>query len=292
MIPAPFGYQAAHSIEEAAALLAEHGDEARLLAGGQSLLPMLKLRLARPGLLVDLGPVPALRAIATHAGGLRVGAMATTCQVGRCAEVPAAYRVIPEAAADIGDPMVRNRGTFGGSLAHADPAGDWPAVALALDARVVATGPGGTREIAVDGFFGSLFTTALRPDEVLTHVELPAPPPGTGSAYVKFAHPGSGYAVAAAAAVVTMDAAGICRHARVALTGVSAVPSRATRVEATLLGQELAPDTVADAAAEAPLGLEIIEDAFAPSRYRAHLATVVTRRAITRALATTLTPAT
>jgi carbon-monoxide dehydrogenase medium subunit len=283
MIPSSFDYRAADTVEEAAALLEEYGDAAKLLAGGQSLLPLLKLRFAAPGLVVDLGRLEELRRIQAN-GTVRVGAMVTHDQMGRSAVLAERFPLIADAAADIADPLVRNRGTFGGSLAHADPAGDWPAVALALGARIHATSRSGARDIPVDEFFTDVFTSALAGNEVLTHIDLPNPEPGARSAYVKIPNPASGYAVAGAAAVLTVDPSGICRSARVAVTGVASVPYRAAGTETALVGRELTPAVVRDAADAASAGIEPLSDVFAPGAYRQHLATVVTRRALLKAL--------
>jgi carbon-monoxide dehydrogenase medium subunit len=283
MIPASFTYHAANTVEEAAALLDEYGDEAKLLAGGQSLLPLLKLRFAEPGVLVDLGRLEQLRQLHQN-GGIRIGAMVTHRDMGRSPVLRDAYSLIGDAAHDIGDPLIRSRGTFGGSLAHADPAGDWPAVALALEARLHATARSGSREIPVDGFFTDVYTSALEANEVLTHIDVPHPEPGTRSAYVKMPNPASGYAVAGAAVVVRLDPAGVCLSARVAVTGVAAVPYRATGTEGALIGRELSAGVLRTAAESAASGVDPLSDGFAPGPYRRHLATVVTRRALHKAL--------
>jgi carbon-monoxide dehydrogenase medium subunit len=284
VIPASFAYKVAGSVEEAVSLLAEHGDAAKLLAGGQSLLPMLKLRFVSPGLLVDLGRLEELRRLDCN-GVLRVGALVTHDQLGRHAGLTEAYPVIADAAADVADPLVRNRGTFGGSLAHADPAGDWPAVALALGATLRVSGPDDDRTVGVDDFFTDVYTTDLGETEVLTAVDLPTPASGTRSAYVKIAHPASGYALAAAAVVLRVDEAGACTSARIALTGVASVPFRAKESEALLARQTISPEVVRSAAAVAAGGVNVLGDEFTPVAYRRHLASVVTARALARALA-------
>lgn len=284
MIPSSFAYQVVGSVEEAVAVLAEHGDSAKLLAGGQSLLPMLKLRFVSPGLLVDLGRLEELRRVDVN-GVLRVGALVTHDQVGRHAGLAEAYPLLADAAADVADPLVRNRGTFGGSLAHADPAGDWPAVALALGATLRVSGPDEDRTIDADDFFTDVYTTALGETEVLTAVDIAAPDPGTRSAYVKIAHPASGYALAAAAVVLRVDATGACASARIALTGVSGVPFRARASEALLASQIPDAEVVRAAAALGADGVDVLGDEFTPVAYRRHLASVVTARAIARALA-------
>jgi carbon-monoxide dehydrogenase medium subunit len=283
MIPASFAYQAAGSVEEAVSLLAEHGDSAKLLAGGQSLLPLLKLRFVSPGVLIDLGRLEELRRVDVN-GVLRVGALVTHDQLGRHAGLAEAYPVIADAAADVADPLVRNRGTFGGSLAHADPAGDWPAVALALGATLRVSGVDEDRTIGVDDFFTDVYATALGETEVLTAVDIVPPTAGTRSAYVKVAHPASGYALAAAAVVLRLDAAGAVAIARVALTGVASVPFRALGTEAALVGQVPSAEVARAAAALAVEGVDVLGDEFTSTAYRRHLASVVTARAIRRAV--------
>lgn len=284
MIPAPFAYHAPTSLGEALRLLAAYGDEARLLAGGHSLLPLMKLRLATPAHLIDLGRIADLRGIRLEDGRIVVGAMTTHWMIESSDLLRQQLPLLPETAACIGDLQVRNMGTIGGSLAHADPAADYPAAVLALEAEVVAEGTEGRRRIAAAEFFTGLYATALRPGEILVEVRLPPLPPGTGSAYLKFPHPASGFAVVGAAAVVATDGAGRCSRVRVGIAGVAAVPYRAVAVEEALLGKVPTAEALAAAAARAAEGVEVNSDIFASADYRRHLAAVFTRRALQAAL--------
>jgi carbon-monoxide dehydrogenase medium subunit len=285
MFPAEFSYAAPASVAEAVQLLRQSGDgDVKVLAGGQSLLPLLKLRLAEPRLLVDLRRIPELRGIREEGDAVVIAPMTTYFEV---LKSPIAARRVPmlvEAAQEVGDMQVRARGTIGGSLAHADPAGDMPAVALALDATLTATGPSGARTIPVSDFFVEMMTTALAPDEVLTAIRFPATNVrGTGTAYVKHRHPASGYAVVGVAAVVRLDADGTCREARVAITGAGSRPTRATAVEQALGGKRLSEENLAQASESAADGLDLMADTYASSEYRAHLTQVLTKRALAKA---------
>jgi aerobic carbon-monoxide dehydrogenase medium subunit len=257
MIPAPFEYVRARSLEDAVAALAE--PDAKVLAGGQSLVSVLKLRLVRPSRLVDIGALE-LRSVLTDASELRIGALSTWDDLVRVADLERpALRALSECAAGIGDLQVRNRGTAGGSLAHADPASDLPPVTLALGATFLLAAASGERSVPAAEFFHGPFLTALDPQEVLTEIRIPLPPRGSGSAYVKIEHPASGFALAGAAALVLADG-----KTSVGLTGVAAQP--------LLVDGDLAA---------AP----IFGDLFAPEEYRRHLAEVVVRRALERARA-------
>jgi carbon-monoxide dehydrogenase medium subunit len=283
MIPEAFDYTAPTTVAEALALLATHGDDAKVLAGGHSLIPMMKLRLASPGVLVDIGRIDALRGIRPHQAGMTIGATTTHAAIERSRELNDRFPIMAEAATVIGDPLVRRRGTFGGSLAHADPAGDWPAVALALDATIHATGPNGDRAIPAREFFVDLFTSALEPGELLTAVELPYPEIATGMAYEKFAHPASGYAVVGIAAVVGVDADGVCRECRVGITGAGAKATRAEATAMALLGESLTGERIRQASRHAAAGIDLLSDLVASERYRAHLVTALTDRALRNA---------
>ena len=283
MIPGEFEYRKASSVQEAVSLLQEN-QEAKILAGGHSLIPMMKLRLATPPMLIDIGGIEELRGIRQADGGVAIGAMTTHAAVEESQELKQTFPIMYEAAHVIGDPMVRNVGTFGGSLAHADPAGDWPAIVLALGATMTVVGPSGERQIAADDFFVDLLTSALEPGEVLTEVTIPAPQGRTGMSYQKFSHPASGYAVVGVAAVVTLDASGNCQDCRVAITGAGPKATRATETENMLRGQAINADTIAQAAERAGDGMDFLGDIFASAEYRGHLVKVFTRRALTRAL--------
>ena len=282
MFSAAFEYHRPGTLAEAVSLLRQKGDAAKLLAGGHSLLPMMKLRLASPAHLIDLGRVPELAGIREEGGAARIGAMTTHEQLAASPVLKGKWQALAEAAGVIGDMQVRARGTIGGSLAHADPAADLPAPLLAFEAEIRVLGPGGERTIAAGDFFRGLFTTALRADDVITEVRLPAPPAGTGCAYVKFPHPASRFAVAGVAAVLTIEG-GTCRRARVAVTGAAGAPARCRATEAALEGKAINAEAIAAAAGKAADGLECLEDLVAAPDYRAHLACVMAKRALTAA---------
>jgi aerobic carbon-monoxide dehydrogenase medium subunit len=279
MIPAAFDYVAPQSVKEAIGLLEKHGDDAKILAGGHSLLPIMKLRLAQPKVLVDIGRIGGLDAIKEDGQRIVLGALVTHDAVEHSALLKDKCPLLPETAAVIGDMQVRNRGTLGGSLAHADPAADYPAAILALEAEIVATGPKGTRTVKAGDFFVEMLTTELKPNEIITEVRVPALPRGTGSAYQKHAHPASGYAVVGVAAVVAMSG-GKCERAAIGITGVTGKAYRATAVETALTGQPLDEAAAAKAAAHAADGVEPQGDLYASGKFRAHLATVYTKRAV------------
>jgi carbon-monoxide dehydrogenase medium subunit len=284
MYPAGFTYQRATSVQDAIARLANDPD-AKLLAGGHSLLPTMKLRLASPSTLVDLGGVKELHGIRRGGDTIAIGALTTHREIEFSEELKAACPIMPEAAALIGDPLVRNRGTIGGSVAHADPAADFPAVLLALGATIQAEGPNGRRTIAADDFFLDLFVTALQQNELLTGIQVPAKQPaGTGMAYEKFRHPASRYAIVGVAAVVGVSN-GLCRSARVALTGAASHAIRLSSLEAALVGKPLDEPTLAAACQQVIAPDDLLSDQFASSEYRAHLAAVLSRRALARAAA-------
>ena len=279
MHPAPFAYLRVASVSEALAALEDSGD-GKLLAGGHSLLPALKLRLAQPATLIDIGRVGELRGVTASGGSLRLGALTTHDQVAGSAKVAAGAQALAEACALVGDPAVRNWGTLGGNLAHADPASDPPAALAALDARLELTARTGVRRVSAEEFFVDLFLTQLGDGEIITAIELPAARPATGSAYIKQPHPASGYAVCSAAAVVSLDQAGRCTRARLAIGGAAAVPVAVDL--GALTGTTLEPGPVGEVLA----GLNIddpLEDAYAPGPYRAHLARVLGRRALLQA---------
>jgi carbon-monoxide dehydrogenase medium subunit len=264
-------------------LLTRHKDDAKLLAGGHSLIPMMKLRLAQPKHLVDIGRVKGLSGIREEGGHFVIGALTTHHAVESSAAVKQKCPMLSEAAAMIGDPQVRNYGTMGGSVAHADPAADWPAVLLALGADVKAVGPKGARTIKIDDFFKDLFTTALHPDEVLTEIHVPTGGHG-GAAYVKHPHPASRFAVCGVAAAVTLDGTGKCTSARVGVTGVGSKAVRAKGVEAALTGKALDAASIAAASQKAADGIDINADLQGSVEYKAHLTRVYARRALEHAV--------
>ena len=273
-----FNYHRAASVDDAVALLGQHEDAA-LLAGGHSLIPSLKLRLAAPGALVDIGHLEELNYIRQQGSGVAIGAATTHDSVATSSVVAGQAPLLAQAAAVIGDPQVRNMGTIGGSLAHADPAADYPAAILASGAHVVARGPDGERVIEAGNFFLDLFLTALQPGEIITEIRIPAQPAGAGACYVKFPHPASRFAVVGCAAVVA-GSGGVCTEARVAFTGVANAAFRDGGVEAALAGQPLNGASIDAAAAAAASGVEPLSDSFAGADYRRHLARVFAGRAL------------
>ena len=285
MYSANFDYHRARSLADVHRLLAANPG-AKLLAGGHSLIPLMKLRLAAPPAVVDIGRIPELRGVSRSGDAIRIGALTTHSEVAASADVQKGAPALAEAAGLIGDPAVRARGTVGGNIAHADPASDLPTVLVALDARIVIVGPTGERTIAADGFFTGIMTTTLADDEVVTAVLVPVAARGQGSAYVKFSHPASRYAVIGVAASVTV-AANQCSAARVAIGGLVPSARRATTVETALVGKAL--DTAAMTAAagqvRSDLGGDVTGDIFASASYRAAVAPVYVKRAIAAAAA-------
>ena len=275
-----FQYHRAASVDDAVALLGRHED-AKLLAGGHSLIPSMKLRLAAPGTLIDIGGLAELDYVREQDGAVAIGA-ATTHHTIASSEVMARQApLLAQAAAVIGDVQVRNMGTIGGSLAHADPAADYPAAVLAAEAQIVARGVDGERVIDAGDFFVDLFLTSLQADEIITEIRVPAAA-GSGACYLKFPHPASRFAVVGCAAVV--DAAGgTCNEVRVAFTGVANAAFRDGAVESALTGQAASADAIATAAAVAAQDAEVLSDAFAGTDYRRHLATVYAAKALRKA---------
>lgn len=279
MIPAAFEYHRPASVSEVLQLLQRLSD-AKLLAGGHSLLPMMKLRLTSPAHLIDLGRIEAMRYIRQDGQMLVIGALTTHWGIESSQLAQTAAPALAEAAGRIGDVQVRNVGTIGGSLAHADPAADYPAAMLALDGQIIAENRRGRRTIPATEFFTGIFATALAPDEVLVEIRVPATSGRTGQAYLKFPHPASGFAVVGVAAVITRDAGGRCTRARIGITGVGPAAYHPTAVEDQLVGSSLDEKGVATAAAHAADGVDVNEDLFASAEYRAHLARVFTKRAV------------
>ncbi len=285
MIPAAFEYHVPKTLEEALRLVERHGDEAKLLAGGHSLLPLMKLRLAAPRYVIDLGRLRGMSYIREEEGHIAIGAMTTHTDVEASELLRAKCPLLPETAAAIGDVQVRNRGTLGGSLAHADPAADYPAAILALDAEIVAASTAGTRAIAAQGFFVDMLTTQLRPGEILSQVRIPLFAPRTGTAYCKLHQPASGFAIVGAAARVTLNKSGKIEDVAVGITGVGPKAYRAEAVEKALRGKKVTPKLLADGARHAADGVEPLADLHASAEYRREMAAVFTRRALERAIA-------
>jgi aerobic carbon-monoxide dehydrogenase medium subunit len=285
MYPAPFDYVVANTVDEAVEALRAHGDDAKVLAGGQSLIPLMKLRLAAPSVLVDIGRIGHLSSIAEpdEHGGWVIGALTPESDIERSAKVHEHLPMLADAAAVIADPLVRNRGTIGGNLAHADPANDHPAVMLAYGARIVADGPSGQRLIGVDDFFVDLFTTSLSPDEIVTAIHVPAPASDEGSSYVKLERQVGDFAVAGAAAWLRIED-GVVREARVGLTNAAATPVRATAAESLLAGQPADGPTAAAAAAAAADDLTPSHSVRGSERYRRAMFRVVVEQALNKAI--------
>jgi aerobic carbon-monoxide dehydrogenase medium subunit len=283
MIAAQFDYVRANTLDEALTLLAQNED-AKLLAGGHSLIPAMKLRLAMPPLLIDIARIKDLSYIREEDGQIRIGAMTTHYQIESSDLLKEICPLLPECAGAIGDVQVRNKGTIGGSVAHSDPAGDWPAAIIALNAELIATSKNGERTIKADDFFVDLLTTALEPGEILREVRINKTAGRTGQAYVKMHHPASGFAVVGVAASLVMNGDGDCEKANVGITGVSSKAYRATAAEAGLAGKKLGEQTIADAASHATDDVDVNGDLFASADYRRHLAVVYVKRAIASAI--------
>jgi carbon-monoxide dehydrogenase medium subunit len=279
MIPSAFEYHAPTSVAEAISLLQQHGDEAKILAGGHSLLPAMKLRLSAPGVLIDITNIAELKGVTIN-GNVNIGALTTWADLEHHDGLKSACPVLPEAVHLIGDIQVRNRGTLGGALAHADPAADAPAVILALDGQIRAQGPNGERTIAAADFFTDMLTTALEPEELLTAVILNKLAVGEGAAYVKFPHPASRYAIVGAAAYVKLDG-GKPSACRVAVTGAGPKAVRLTSVEQAVLGGA----SLQDATANAGDDMDVLGDIHASEEYRRAMVGVYAKRALTQAMA-------
>jgi len=274
VIPAAFDYVRAATLDEALGLLAKHGGDAKVLAGGHSLIPAMKLRLSQPKVVVDIGRIGNLRSISERDGKIAIGALTTHHDIESSDLLARSCPLLPEVAGTIGDVQVRNKGTIGGSCVHADPAADWPAAMLALDAEFEIAGPGGSRTVPAKDFFVDILTSAVESGEILTAIHVPVT--AKTVAYVKFAQKASGFAIAAVAAVVDKAQKGVA----VGVTGVAAKAYRAAGVESSLRGVELSAATIATAAQKAADGVDSLSDIHASMEFRAHLACVQTKRAL------------
>ncbi len=283
MYPAAFEYHTPTSVQDALGLLGRLKDDAKILAGGHSLVPMMKLRLAQPKHIVDLRKVPGLGGIKEDGGAIVIGAMTTHWQMESSSVLKQKCPILSETASIIGDPAVRNVGTIGGSLAHADPAADQPATMIALGVEFVCQGPKGRRTVKVDDWFRGLMSTALGEDELLVEIRVPAWPAGTAGCYMKFPHPASRFAVVGVGAVVTLDGEGKCTKAGVGVTGAGTKAVRARGVEAGLVGKKLDAATIEAAAAKAHEGVDVQADLQGSVEYKSHLCRVFAKRAITEA---------
>jgi len=284
VIPGEFEYHAPSTLDDAVALLDSLGDDAKVLAGGHSLVPAMRFRLAQPQHLVDINRIAGLSYVREEGDHLLIGALTRESELEHSALVAERYPLLADAGRVIADPLVRNRGTVGGNLAHADPANDHPAVMLAYGATLVARGPQGTREIPVDDFFVGLFENALKPNEILVEVRIPTPGPGSGGAYQKLERKVGDYAISAAAVQLRMEG-NTCAAARIALTNVSAVPMRATAAETELLGEEPTDDIVEAAGRAAAAECDPSGDLRGSEEYKRDVTRVLVKRAIRSAVA-------
>lgn len=284
MFSTSFDYYRADSVREAQQLL-QQNPGAKILAGGHSLIPLLKMRLATASALIDIGRIGELKGITIDQGRIRIGALTTHAELAASHALQNACPMLADAAGHVGDQQVRNCGTIGGNIAHADPASDLPTVLVALEARITAVGPAGERTVAASDFFQGMMATALGDGEILTRVEIASRKPGEGMAYAKFTHPASRYAVVGAAAVVAM-AQGVCNSARVAIGGLVPAAIRARSVESALAGKRMTPETIDQAAGHVigELGDEILSDIYASAEYRKAMAVVFVKRALSSAV--------
>src|SRR5262245_16335057 len=283
MIPGSFEYYAPRSLSDAVKYLTEHKDDVKILSGGQSLLPLMKMRLSKPGYILDIGRISGLDSIAAEGDSLIIGALITHAQIEDSELLKKQCPLLPQTATTIADVQVRNRGTIGGSIAHADPAGDWPPAIMALDAEIKVVGANGQRWIKCDDFFLGLRTSVLEPDEVVTAIKVPV----TGNdktAYLKAAPRSSGFAVVGVAVRMAMDAAGICSRITLGITGITDKAFRASLVEQMLAGKKLDTKLIESAAVESTRNVDVIEDINGSSEYRRHLTHVYVVRAIQAAM--------
>ncbi len=284
MYSASFEYLRPSNISEAIALLEEHGDDAKILSGGQSLIPMMKLRVARPAWLIDIGRLPGLAHIKEENGYLKIGGLVREAELESSELIRSKFPVIHDTARVIADPLVRNLATVGGNLAHGDPANDHPATMMALGAKVVATGPRGEREIPITDFFVSIFTTALEPNEILTEIRIPTPDAGSGGAYFKLERKVGDFATAAVAVQVTLHPDGTCKTAGIGLTNVGPTPIKATAAENFLRGKKVDAAVIDQAAQLAADAAEPSADLRGPAEFKKGIVKEYTRRGLRRAI--------
>jgi carbon-monoxide dehydrogenase medium subunit len=283
MIPPAFEYLRPKTIPEAITLLQQHGDDAKILSGGQSLIPMMKLRIARPAYLIDINRISGLSYIKEEGGFLKIGGLMREAELEASPLVRAKYPILTDTAHVVADPQVRNLATVAGNLAHGDPANDHPATMIALGAQVVATGSGGERIIPIEEFFLSLFSTALQPGEILTEVRVPVPPPRSGGAYFKLERKVGDFATAAVAAQVTLEGSGAAQKVGIALTNVGPTPIKAKKAEDFLRGKKLDDANIRQAAQFAADDAQPSSDLRGPADYKKALVKELARRALTRA---------
>lgn len=283
MIPPAFEYLRPKTIPEAIGFLQQHGDDAKILSGGQSLIPMMKFRLARPGYLIDINRISGLSYIKEEGGYLKIGGLTREADVECSSLIRSKYPILFDTTRVIADPQIRNMATLAGNLAHGDPANDHPATMMALGAQVVATGPKGERVIPIENFFVTLFTTDLQHDEIVTEIRIPTPPARSGGAYFKLERKVGDFATAAVAAQLTMDADGTCKKVGTALTNVGATPIKAAKAENFLTGKKLDESNIAQAAHLAAEEAQPSSDLRGPEEYKRGLVKELTRRALRRA---------
>jgi len=283
MIPGEFDYYSPGTLAEALSLLRQHGSDAKLLAGGQSLIPAMRFRLSMPAVLIDLNGIEGLEYVREDNGHLAIGAMTRESALEDSSLVQNRFHVLADAARVIADPVVRNRATVGGNIAHADPANDHPAVMLAYNAEVIALGPNGTRAIPIDRFFVDLFQSDLAENEILTEIRIPQPGANSGGAYVKMERKVGDYAIAAAAVQLTLNG-DTCTSARIALTNVNPVPMRATNAEQTLVGQVITDEVIEAAGVAAAAACDPSPDLRGSIAYKRDMTRVLTKRAIRQAM--------
>lgn len=283
MIPRSFEYLAPRTLDEAVSLLRKLGPEAKILSGGQSLIPMMKLRLATPPYIIDINRIPGLNYITELNGFLRIGALARESDLEVSPTVISRFPILTDTTSVIADPLVRNQATVCGNLAHGDPANDHPATMLALGASLIAVGPSGEREIPVESFFTGLFTTALQPDEILKEISVPIPPPSSGGAYLKLERKVGDYATAGVAVQITVNGGAVCQRAGIGLTNVGFSPLKAKNAEAFLTGKTLDESTIKQAAELAAGASQPFDDIRGPADYKRDLVRVLTARALNRA---------
>ena len=284
MIPSKFEYVVAKTLDEAVKLLEQSGPDAKVLSGGHSLIPLMKLRLAAPTVLVDVGRIPKLKTIRSEGPDVVIGGLSTYHMIERSALLKRRCPLLCQTASQVGDIQVRNRGTIGGGLAHADPASDLPAAIVALDGRMTVVGPGGMREISAGDFFVGMLESALHPNEVLSEVRIRDSNCGNGSAYFKVPQSASGFAIVGVATALALEN-GSCSDVRIGITGVGPAAFRATDAEAALKGSSLDEQTLSSACASVARGVDALSDIHASAEYRQELAAVYTRRSVAAAAA-------
>jgi aerobic carbon-monoxide dehydrogenase medium subunit len=280
MIAQQFDYEAPATLKEAISLLQKHGDDAKILSGGHSLIPMMKLRFASPEILIDINNIPGLSYIKEEGGVVKIGALTREVELEHSDLLKKHFPIFADVTKQIADPSVRNRGTIGGNLAHGDAANDHPAVMLALNATIIATGPNGSRSIPIDEFFHGFYQTELQHGEILTEIQIPVPPKGTSSAYHKLERKVGDYATAGCAVQITVDANGVCTAAGIGLTNVNATPMRATRSQEALVGKPISDASIKVAANAASEDCNPSSDLRGSDEYKRHCVGVLIERMV------------